>query len=54
VDRQSHGQNRAAAAAAYAFAKMPESVPDELVMRDPSGELWRDWSDEVRSIEAAK
>jgi ectoine hydroxylase-related dioxygenase (phytanoyl-CoA dioxygenase family) len=38
----------------YAFAKTPESVPDEVVMRDPSGDLWRDWSDEVCSIEAAK
>lgn len=38
----------------YAFAKTPESVPDEVVMRDPSGDLWRDWSDEMRSIEAAK
>ena len=38
----------------YAFAKTPESVPDELVLRDPSGELWRDWSEEVRMIEAVK
>ena len=37
----------------YAFAKTPESVPDELVLRDPSGELWRDWSEEVRMVEAA-
>ncbi len=37
----------------YAFAKTPESVSDELVLRDPSGELWRDWSEEVRMIEAA-
>ena len=35
----------------YAFAKTAESVPDEVVKRDPSGDLWRDWSDEVRSIE---
>ena len=34
----------------YAFAKTPGSVPDDLVMRDPSGDLWRDWSDEVRSL----
>jgi hypothetical protein len=34
----------------YAFAKTPESIPDELVMRDPSGDLWHDWSDEVRSL----
>ena len=36
----------------YAFAKTPESVSDEVVKRDPSGDLWRDWSDEVRAIEA--
>lgn len=38
----------------YAYAKTPESVHDETVLRDPSGDLWRDWSDEVRSIETAK
>jgi ectoine hydroxylase-related dioxygenase (phytanoyl-CoA dioxygenase family) len=38
----------------YAFAKTVESVPDEVVKRDPRGDLWRDWSDEVRSIDAAK
>ena len=38
----------------YAFAKTPESVPDEVVKRDPSGDLWRDWSEAVRSIAAAK
>jgi hypothetical protein len=38
-------------AAIYAFAKTPASVSDETVMRDPSGDLWRDWSDEVRAIE---
>jgi hypothetical protein len=37
----------------YAFAKSTESVPDEVVMRDPHGDLWRDWSEEVRSIDAA-
>ncbi len=37
----------------HAFAKTPESVSEEVVKRDPSGDLWRDWSDEVRSIEAA-
>jgi|GEM_PF-3003319 hypothetical protein len=31
-------------------SKTPKSVLDEVVMRDPSGDLWRDWSDEVRSI----
>jgi hypothetical protein len=34
----------------YAYAKTPESVPDEVVRRDPIGDLWRDWSDGVRSI----
>ena len=36
----------------YAFAKKPEAVPDEVVKRDPHGDLWRDWSDAVRSIDA--
>ena len=35
----------------HAFAKTPESVSDEAMLRDPYGDLWRDWSDEVRSIE---
>ena len=35
----------------YAFAKTPESVPDEVVRRDPNGSLWRDWSEEVRSVD---
>jgi hypothetical protein len=34
----------------YAFAKTTESVPDDVLMRDPSGDLWRDWSDEVQSV----
>jgi len=38
----------------YAFAKTAKSVPDEVVKRDPNGDLWRDWSAEVRSIDAAK
>ena len=33
----------------YAFAKTPESVSDEAVRRDPHGDLWRDWSEQVRS-----
>ena len=37
----------------YAFAKTPEAVSDEVVKRDPSGDLWRDWSDEVRAIEVS-
>ena len=38
----------------YAFAKTTESVPDQVVRRDPSGDLWRDWSAEVRSIDIAE
>ena len=38
----------------YAFAKTPESVPDAAVKRDPSGNLWRDWSAAVQSIAAMK
>ena len=34
----------------YDFAKTPESVPDEVVLRDPSGDLWRDWSEELRTL----
>ena len=34
----------------YAFAKTPESVPDELVRESPSGDIWDDWSDEVRAV----
>ena len=34
----------------YAFAKTPAAVADEVVKRDPQGDLWRDWSDEVRAI----
>ena len=36
-----------------AFAKTPESTADEVVLRDPNGDLWRDWSDAAQSIEAA-
>ena len=50
------GQNQLAdvirQATIYAFAKKPEAVPDEVVKRDPHGDLWRDWSDAVRSIDA--
>jgi hypothetical protein len=38
----------------YAFAKTPSSVPDEVVLGDPRGDLWRDWSDQVRSIDTAE
>jgi hypothetical protein len=52
------GQNQLAdvirQATIYAFAKTPESVSDEEVLRDPRGDLWRDWSEEVRSIDVAR
>tara|TARA_B100000029_G_scaffold516253_2_gene628047 strand:+ start:47604 stop:48701 length:1098 start_codon:yes stop_codon:yes gene_type:complete len=34
----------------HAFAKTSHSVPDELVLRDPVGDLWRDWSEDIRLI----
>jgi len=37
-------------AAIYAFAKTPESVSDGTVKRDPHGDLWRDWSDSVKTV----
>ncbi len=48
------GQNRRSdvirQATIYAFAKTAGAVPDQVVRRDPSGDLWRDWSDQVRSV----
>ena len=38
-------------AAIYAFAKTPESVSDATIKRDPHGDLWRDWSDEVKVVD---
>ena len=32
----------------YGFLKTPESLPDALVVDDTDGNIWRDWSDEVR------
>ena len=32
----------------YGFKKTPESVPDPLVVDNTDGDIWRDWSDEVR------
>ena len=32
----------------YGFKKTPESVPDALVVDNTDGDIWRDWSDEVR------
>ena len=34
----------------YAFAKTPESVPDERAMANPTWDIWDDWSDEVRAV----
>ncbi len=34
----------------YAFAKTPESVPDERAMGNPAGDIWQDWSDEVQAV----
>ena len=33
----------------YGFKKTPEAVPDPLVMDNTNGDIWRDWSDEVRA-----
>ena len=33
----------------YGFKKTPESLPDPLVVDDTDGDIWRDWSDEVRA-----
>ncbi len=33
----------------YGFLKTPESLPDALVMDETDGDVWRDWSDEVRA-----
>ena len=32
----------------YGFKKTPESLPDPLVVDSTNGDIWRDWSDEVR------
>ncbi len=32
----------------YAFAKTPESIPDERAMADRTWDIWDDWSEEVR------
>ena len=34
----------------YSFMKTRESIPDEIAMDNPSGDIWRDWSDEVRAV----
>jgi hypothetical protein len=33
----------------YGFLKTPEALPDALVANNTDGDIWRDWSDEVRS-----
>ncbi len=37
----------------YGYNKTEESLPDELALAYPDGDLWRDWSDEVRATETA-
>ena len=37
----------------YAYDKTEESLPDELALAYPDGDLWRDWSDELRATETA-
>jgi hypothetical protein len=32
----------------YGFLKTPEAVPDALAVDNTDGDVWRDWSDEVR------
>ena len=34
----------------YGFLKTPASLPDPLVVDNTNGDIWRDWSDEVRAI----
>ena len=34
----------------YAFAKTPESMPDERVVNETLDDIWADWSDEVRAV----
>ena len=35
----------------YGFLKTRKSVPDELVINNTDGNIWRDWSNEVRTID---
>jgi hypothetical protein len=35
----------------YGYLKTPEALPDELVADNTDGDIWRDWSDEVRQID---
>ena len=34
----------------YAFAKTPESMPDDRVVNETLDDIWADWSDEVRAV----
>jgi hypothetical protein len=49
------GQNQAndmiRQATIYGYLKTPEALPDELVADNSDGDIWRDWSDEVRQID---
>ena len=36
----------------YAYLKTREPVSDELVAAAPSGDIWRDWSEGIRSVVA--
>lgn len=33
----------------YGYLKTPTALPDELVIDNTDGDIWRDWSDEVRN-----
>ncbi len=35
----------------YGYHKTPEALPDELVVSEAGGDIWRDWSDEVCAID---
>ena len=34
----------------YGYLKTLEALPDALVVDNTDGDIWRDWSDEVRQI----
>ena len=36
----------------YGYLKTPEAVPDDRVVDEGNLDIWRDWSDEVRAIDA--
>ncbi|NKB69079.1 MAG: hypothetical protein GKR89_18580 [Candidatus Latescibacteria bacterium] len=49
------GQNTSAdiirQATIYGFLKTPAALPDSLVADNTDGDIWRDWSEEVRTID---